>query len=162
MEEVAEQSASSAVMFMYDGFSKDFVRREALKAAQKAHKKAFEEAMEKAAEEISKKAAKEVGSSAAQKATEEVAKEAAKAAAKETAKKAAQDVAYKVAKEQAKIAAKTTGAISVGFNALSLIWEGYNAYHNHYASQQESQLGTELRSLAENLEECLRNVGTIK
>ena len=166
MEEVAEQSASSAVKFMYDGFSKDFVRREALKAAQKAYKKALEEAMEKATEEFSKKAAKEVGSSAAQKAAEEAAKEAAKKAAKEAAKatakktatKAAQKAASKVAEEQAKIAAKTTGAIAVGFNALSLLWEGYNAYHNHYASQQESQLGRELRSLAENLEECLRNV----
>ena len=166
MDEVAEQSASSAVKFMYDGFSKDFVRREALKAAQKAYNKAFEEAMEKAAEEISKKAAKEVGSSAAQKATEEAAKKAAKKAAKEAAKatakktatKAAQKAASKVAKEQAKIAAKMTGAITVGFNALSLLWEGYNAYHNHYASQQESQLGRELRCLAENLEERLRNV----
>ena len=158
MEEVAEQSASSAVKFMYNGFSKDFVKREALKAAQKVYKEVFEETMEKAAKEITKKAAKEVGSSAAKKATEEAAKEAAKAAAKKSAKKAAQNVASKVAKEQAKIAAKTTGAITVGFNALSLLWEGYNAYHNHYASQQESQLGREMRCLAENLEQCLRNM----
>ena len=32
---------------------------------------------------------------------------------------------------------------------------GYNAYHNHYEAQKESQLGKELRVLADSLEACL-------
>jgi hypothetical protein len=155
MDEVAEQSASSAVKFMYNGFSKDFVRREALKAAQKAYKEIFEEVMEKAAKEAAKKAAKEGGGIAAQKAAEEAAKETVKNAAKQTARKAAGNAATKAAKEGAKTAAKMTGAITVAFGAFTSVWEGYNAYNNHYLSQTESQLGSEWRRLADNLEESL-------
>jgi hypothetical protein len=164
MEEVAEQSASLAVKGMYDGFSKDFVRREATKAAhkaykevsQKVYKEVLEETMEKAAKQAAKRAAEEVGSTAAKesakKAAKEAAKEAAAAAAKESGRKAARDVASKVAQQQAKIAARATGMITIGFGALSSLWEGYNAYYNHYASQEGSELGNELRSLADKLQ----------
>ncbi len=155
MDEVAEQSASSAVKFMYNGFSKDFVRREALKAAQKAYKEAMEELVEEAVKEAAKKATKEGADMAAKKAAEETAKEAAKKAAKQTARKAAGNAATKAAKEGAKTVAKVTGAITVAFGAFTSVWEGYNAYSNHHLSQTESQLGSEWRRLADNLEESL-------
>jgi hypothetical protein len=174
MEEVAEQSASSAVKFMYNGFSKDFVQREALKTAQKAYKEIFqkaykeilEEALEKAAQEAAKKAAKEGGNLVAEQAARQVAKEAARQvaketaaeAAKETATKAAREAASRVAQEGAKTAAKMTGLVSLGFGAFTSVWEGYNAYQNHYASQEKSELGTELRLLANRMEDGLKNI----
>jgi uncharacterized protein YaaW (UPF0174 family) len=174
MEEVAEQSASSAVKFMYNGFSKDFVQREALKAAQKAYKeisqKAYkeilEEALEKAAQEAAKRAAKEGGNLVAEQAARQVAKEAARQVAKEaaakgakeTAIKAAREAASRVAQEGAKTAAKMTGLVSLGFGAFTSLWEGYNAYQNHYASQGQSELGTELRLLANRMEDGLKNI----
>lgn len=158
MDEVAEQSASSAVKFMYNGFSKDFVQREALKAAQKAYKEILEEALEKAAQEAAKKAAKEGGNLAAEQAARQVAKKAAAKAAKKTATKAAREAASRVAQEGAKTAAKMTGLVSLGFGAFTSLWEGYNAYQNHYASQGQSELGTELRLLANRMEDRLRNI----
>lgn len=151
-EEVAEQCASSAVKNMYDGFSKNFVRQKVLKAAGKAYKEVFEEAMEKAAEKAVKEAAKKGGDLAAQNAAREAGKEAFAKAAKETATKAAQKAATTTAKEGMKTAAKFTGAVAASFGAFTLLWEGYNAYRNHQASQEKSELGEELRALADEME----------
>ena len=159
MDEAAEQSASSAVKFMSNGLSKDFVQRKALKAAQKAYTEAMEEVIEKAAKKAAQKAAKEGGDIVAQKTAEEAAKEAAKKAAKETATKAARNAASKAVQEGAKTVARITGAITMGFGALTSVWEGYNAYINHNLSQAVSPLGSELRDLADNLEIPLKGIG---
>jgi hypothetical protein len=159
MEEAAEQSASAAVKCMHNGFSKDFVRRNTVKAAQKAYKEILEETLEgtleKAAQEAVKKAAERGANEAAQQAARQAAKEAATKAAKKTATKAANAAASRAVQEGAKTAAKVTGLVTVGFGAFTSLWEGYNAYQNHYASQGQSELGTELRVLADLLEEPL-------
>ena len=158
MDEVAEQSAASAVNLMHNGLSKDFVRREALKAAQKAYKEIFEEIVEEASAQAAQKVAKEGGNQAAQHAARQTAKEGASKIAKETATKAAKEAAKKSAQEGAKTAARVTGSVTLAFGVLTSAWEGYNAYKNHKASQEESQLGRELRELARNLENSLEQI----
>ena len=155
MDDIAQKSASSAVKFMHNGFSKDVVRREALKAAQKAYTEAFEEVIERAAAEAANKAAKEGGNIAAQHAARKTAEEAAAEAAKKAATQAAKGAAKKAAKASAKTAAKVTGSVTAVFGVVTSVWEGYNAYQNHHEAQKESQLGKELRVLADRLEACL-------
>ena len=158
VEVAAEQSAASAVMFMKNGVSKDFVKQDALVAAQKAYEKVFEEVMENAVGEAANKAAKKGGDIAARHAARKAAKEAAAEAAKETATQAAKGAAKTTAEASAKTAAKVTGSVTAVFGVLTCAWEGYNAYQNHYEMKKESQLGRELRELAKRMEKALKNM----
>ena len=155
VDDIAQQSAASAVKFMHSGLSKDFVQREALKAAQKAYTEFLEEVSEKAAAEAAKKVAKEGGNIAAIQAAQQTAKESAVKAATETATKAARSAAKSVVEQSAKTAARVTGSVTAGFGVLTSVWEGYNAYQNHCETQKESPFGKELRDLADSLENQL-------
>ena len=152
MENAVKQSAASAVKFMQNGLGKKFVKRHATIAGQKAYEEVFDKVTENAAVQAANKVAKKGGDIVRQHTARETAKKAATEAAKEKATKAARGAAKEAADESGKTLVKMTGSWSVVFGVLTSMWEGYNAYQNHCEMKKDSQLGRELRDLADRLE----------
>ena len=146
MEIVAEESAASAVKFMHNGLVKNFVKRHAVIAA----KNAYEEVVENALVQVAQHTARET------------AKTTVSEAAKEAATNAARSAAKRAADESAKTLAKVKGSVTAVFGVLTSVWEGYNAYQNHGEMKIESQLGRELRHLADRMEKALNNIRYLK
>ena len=69
--------------------------------------------------------------------------------------KAVEKASAKAAKATA---AKVTGTATLVFGIAMFMWEGYNVFQNHCEVEKESQLGKELRELANLMEEDLNKI----
>ena len=157
-KEVAKKAGKEAYKKALESASKEVGEEMVEKTVKEAAKKIAVEASKKASKEAYKEAMKIASKEITEEAVEKAAKEAAKKAATEAAKKAAQEAAEEASKEALKTAGKITGGITAGLGAASVLWDGYNFYRAYEKTNTSSDLGCELRRMADFFENQLNNM----
>ena len=128
------------------------------KAVEVSAKKAVEVSAKKAVEVTGKKAVEVTGKKAVEVSAKKTVEVSTKKTVELSAKKTVEVSTKKAVEVSTKTVAKVTGSVTAGFGVLTSVWEGYNAYQNHCEAQKESQLGRELRELANRMEKALNKI----
>ena len=168
-KEITEELAERGLKEAAKKTAKEVAKKAAREAYKKAMKVASKEISEEFAENALKEATKKIAKQAANKAFKEAYKPALKAATKEVTEEAVQKAAGEAAKKAAeastkqalKTAGKITGGITVGLGAVGALWDGYNLYKGYEKKNSSSELGRELRKMANYFEKHLQKMQTI-